>query len=122
MLHHGEYRRLLTGVMLHADMTHLVSNCTSVVLEGLPLERRLGSPAFLALVASTSLTSQGLYREQAGHNSFCCPAEPAACLLLPWRAVFMLWRAGPAPLHMPGQRPASASDPIMTCGLLSSGP
>ena len=57
----------------------------------LPLERRLGSVKLLALVASTGLAAQGLYREWAavaGFERLCCvhcgvrcpsrPAEPAA--------------------------------------------
>ena len=63
VLHHREWRRLGSSVLLHGDLPHLVSNCTSLVLEGLPLERRLGSVKLLALVASTGLATQGLYCE-----------------------------------------------------------
>ncbi|PSC69569.1 rhomboid mitochondrial [Micractinium conductrix] len=56
-----EWRRLGTGVLLHGDLPHLVSNCTALVQEGAPLERRLGGARFAALLASTTLLSQGLY-------------------------------------------------------------
>lgn len=58
-----EWHRLATAPLLHADLPHLASNCTALVLEGLPLERRLGAPRFAALLASCTAVSQGLYRE-----------------------------------------------------------
>ena len=69
-----EWRRLGTGVLLHGDLPHLVSNCTALVQEGAPLERRLGGARFAALLASTTLLSQGLYGGWAGAHS-----APAAC-------------------------------------------
>jgi membrane associated rhomboid family serine protease len=62
VLHHREWRRLGSSILLHADLPHLVNNCTGLVLEGAPLEARLGTPRFLCLLASLGLTSQALYR------------------------------------------------------------
>ncbi|KAL4451698.1 hypothetical protein ABPG75_007360 [Micractinium tetrahymenae] len=61
VLDRREWRRLATAPVLHADLPHLASNCTGLVLEGLPLERRLGSVRFAALLGSCALLSQGLY-------------------------------------------------------------
>lgn len=61
VLDRREWRRLVTAPLLHADLPHLVSNCTGLVLEGLPLERRLGPLRFAALLASCAAVSQGLY-------------------------------------------------------------
>jgi membrane associated rhomboid family serine protease len=63
VLRHRERRRLATAPVLHSDMSHLASNCTALLVEGLPLEARLGTPGFLALVASTCAASHALYRE-----------------------------------------------------------
>lgn len=66
VLHYREWRRCATSLMVHADLPHLVSNATSLVLEGLPLEARLGSVRLAALVASTAALTQALYREWRG--------------------------------------------------------
>ena len=61
VLDRREYGRLATSPLLHANLPHLVSNCSSLVVDGLPLERRLGSVQFAALLASCTAMSQGLY-------------------------------------------------------------
>lgn len=63
VVQYGEWRRLGTSVLLHADLPHLVANCTAVVMEGLPLERRLGSGRLLGLAASSAALAQALYGE-----------------------------------------------------------
>jgi membrane associated rhomboid family serine protease len=57
VLHHRGWRRLATAPLLHLDMSHLAGNCTALLVDGLPLERRLGTPAFLGLVATTCASS-----------------------------------------------------------------
>lgn len=61
VLRYREWRRCATAPLLHSDLPHLVSNCTAVVLEGLPLEQRLGPARFLGLVASAAALTQGLH-------------------------------------------------------------
>ncbi len=88
VLDRREWRRLVTAPLLHADLPHLASNCTGLVLEGLPLERRLGSVQFTALLASCAAVSQGLYRE-CRFGRWCPPS--------PWCAGGM-HQAMPTPL------------------------
>jgi len=82
VLDRREWRRLGTSPLLHADLAHLVSNATSLVLEGLPLEARLGSLRFGALLASAAALSQGLYCEWVGAWGLPCPALPCPALKL----------------------------------------
>lgn len=63
VLHHGEWRRLGTSLVLHADLPHLVTNCTALLTDGLPLERRLGTVRFAALVATSAALTQALHCE-----------------------------------------------------------
>jgi hypothetical protein len=69
VLHHGEWRRLGSSLVLHRDLPHLVSNCTALLTDGLPLERRLGATRFAALVASSAALTQGLHCEPPALSS-----------------------------------------------------
>lgn len=61
VFHYKEWRRLGTSLAVHSDLPHLVSNSAGLVLEGLPLEQRLGSAKLVGLVASSALLTQALY-------------------------------------------------------------
>ena len=63
VLDRGEWRRCASSLLVHRDLPHLVSNATSLVLEGLPLEARLGSARLAGLALSCAALAQGLYRE-----------------------------------------------------------
>ena len=79
VLRKREWRRLVSSPLLHADLPHLAANCHTLVLEGLPLEQRLGSAGFLALVASSCALSQALVRERpAGIAAAAAASQPAS--------------------------------------------
>ncbi|PSC76042.1 rhomboid mitochondrial [Micractinium conductrix] len=61
VLHHGEWRRVAAGAMLHSNVPHLLGNCSRLVSVGMPMERRLGSPGFAALAAACAAASSALY-------------------------------------------------------------
>ena len=118
VLRHGEWHRLGTSALLHSSLPHLVSNCSALALEGLPLERKLGGPGLLALVATTGLLTQGLYRECSSwlRTLRVCEQQLAAlclsCLfLLAFAMRFKPQRCRPAArsaVHPPGGRPLPA--------------
>ena len=51
----GEIYRLFTSLFLHANTAHLFSNMILLYFVGEPVERRLGSPAFLLLYLAAGL-------------------------------------------------------------------
>ncbi|KAM9801074.1 rhomboid-related protein 4 [Neosynchiropus ocellatus] len=58
---YGDWNRLLLSPVHHADDLHLYVNMASFIMKGLLLERRLGGPWFLYLLAVFSLLTGVVY-------------------------------------------------------------
>jgi membrane associated rhomboid family serine protease len=57
----GEWYRALSAMFLHGGLTHVLFNMWALWLFGPVLERRFGSPSFLALYLASGLSGSALY-------------------------------------------------------------
>ena len=102
----GDYFTLVTSGFIHADLAHLLLNCFTLWAFGFDLERRLGTPGFLALYAFGLLTSSIatwlIHRRQPGYASLGASGAILAVLFAsiiaaPTSSIFIL----PLPVPIP---------------------
>ena len=102
----GDYFTLVTSGFIHADLAHLLLNCFTLWAFGFDLERRLGTPSFLALYAAGLLTSSIatwlIHRRQPGYASLGASGAILAVLfasiiVAPTSSIFIL----PLPVPIP---------------------
>jgi membrane associated rhomboid family serine protease len=69
----GDYYTLVTSGFIHADIAHLLLNAFTFWAFGFGLERRIGTPSFVALYAigllSSSIATWLIHRRQPGYAS-----------------------------------------------------
>ena len=102
----GDYGTLFSSGFVHADLGHLLFNAFTFWAFGFGLERRLGTPAFVALYALGLLVSSAatwvLHRREPGYASLGASGAILAVLfasivVFPGNAIFIL----PIPVPIP---------------------
>ena len=102
----GEYFTLVTSGFIHADLAHLLLNSFTFWAFGFGLERRLGTPSFVALYAagllSSSVATWLIHRRQPGYASLGASGAILAVLfasvvVAPTSSIFIL----PLPVPIP---------------------
>ena len=102
----GDYFTLVSSGFIHADLAHLLLNCFTLWAFGFDLERRLGTPSFVALYAigllSSSIATWLIHRRQPGYASLGASGAILAVLfasvvVAPTSSIFIL----PLPVPIP---------------------
>ena len=80
-LRRQQYATLVTSAFIHASLGHLLFNALTLWSFGFPLERRIGSPRFVALYAFGLLASGlGTVWKQRGNPEYACLGASGAIL------------------------------------------
>lgn len=102
----GDYATLVTSGFIHADLAHLFLNGFTFLAFGFGLERRLGTPSFVALYAfgllSSSIATWLIHRRQPAYASLGASGAILAVLfasvvVAPTASIFIL----PIPVPIP---------------------
>ena len=102
----GDWFTLVTSAFIHADLAHLFLNCFTLWAFGFGLERRLGTPSFVALYVFGLLTSSVatwlIHRRQPAYASLGASGAILAVLFAsvvaaPTSSIFIL----PIPVPIP---------------------
>ncbi len=102
----GDWFTLVTSGFIHADLAHLLLNCFTLWAFGFGLERRLGTPSFMALfgigLLSSSIATWLIHRRQPGYASLGASGAILAVLfasviVAPTSSIFIL----PLPVPIP---------------------
>ncbi len=106
LVQRGDWFTLVTSGFIHADLAHLLLNGFTFWAFGFGLERRLGTPSFVALYAAGLLTSSVatwlIHRRQPGYASLGASGAILAVLfasvvVAPTSSIFIL----PLPVPIP---------------------
>ena len=106
LVQRGDYGTLVSSGFVHADLGHLLFNAFTFWAFALGLERRLGTPAFVALYAlgllASSVATWALHRREPGYASLGASGAILAVLfasivVFPDHSIFIL----PIPVPIP---------------------
>ena len=106
LVQRGDYHTLVTSGFIHADLAHLLLNAFTFWAFGFGLERRLGTPSFVALYAlgllGSSVATWLVHRRQPGYASLGASGAILAVLFAsivaaPTSSIFIL----PLPVPIP---------------------
>ena len=87
--------RMLSGIFLHSDWTHLTGNLVFLMIFGLPAERLMGSGRFLLLFLSGGIVANLAAAISVGHGNVVIGASGAVSAVLgAWLALFPRARLG----------------------------
>src|SRR5699024_4023011 len=63
-----EWYRLLTGSFFHENMLHLAGNVCAMYFDGIMLEHKIGSPAFLVIYLIGNVITYAIYSKFANYT------------------------------------------------------
>jgi membrane associated rhomboid family serine protease len=105
-LRRREYHTVVTSALVHADLPHLIFNMVTFYFFAFPLERYIGSMAFLVLyLAGLVISHAGTYWKQHRNPDYACLGASgaisavlfAAIVYFPEQRIFIL----PIPIPIP---------------------
>jgi len=106
LVERGDYATLVTSGFIHADLAHLLFNAFTFWAFGFGLERRIGTPSFVALyifgLLASSVATWLIHRRQPGYASLGASGAILAVLfasivVFPTSSIFVL----PIPVPIP---------------------